>query len=140
MWKYTYIDHTADLGVKITADSKEEIYQAAALILYENLISLDKIRLKKKIRIRITGKDYDQLLFNILKKLLEYYNINRFVGKQVDIDLLKKDSLCITVSGDFLKEEIPLHLYKHEIKTITYHGLHIKKSGKKFTTNVIFDI
>lgn len=141
MWEYEYIEHTADLGVKIKADSLEEIYQAAAYIMFDNILELGKIDSRKKTKLTIKAYSHEELLFNLLKKLLELFYTQGWVCKDLKVTKLTQSLLKVEISGNIINiYEIPPEIFKHEIKTITYHQLKIKKEGNRYTTTVIFDV
>ncbi len=141
MWKYSYIDHTADLGVKIVADTLQEIYQAAVFVMFNNILELDKITITKKCKIKIKANSYEELLFNLLKRLLELFYTKGLICKEIKIVKLKENIIKTRIYGSIINfYEIPSEIFKYEIKTVTYHNLEIKKEGNKYTTTIIFDI
>lgn len=141
MWKYEYIDHTADLGIEIVADTIEEIYSAALFVMFDNLVELERIDARKKFRIRIRGKSFEEILFNLLKKLLEDFYIKGVICKELKILQLKNNLLKAEIYGDIISgDDFPDNIFKYEIKAITYHNLEIKKIDNKYTVTIIFDI
>lgn len=139
------IDHTADICIEIKATSIEEIFIVASEFLFDTLCDLNKIKENSKFVINEEANNYDDLLFNFLKKALEmFYADGVVIKKIVSINILKKKEkivLSILAIGEKIElESINRDIYKAEIKAVTYHKLKIKKIGKYYCTYIIFDV
>jgi len=140
MWNFQYIEHTADLGIKIEADNIEELMIGALYVMFENLVELSKLEEQKVKKIKVKGKTKEELLFNLLKKALEDFYINGIVFKRVKKIKIKSEVLKLKFYAGIIDDNSPKDIFKHEIKTVTYHNLKIEKKDNRWTTFLIFDI
>ena len=67
---YRVFDHTADLGVELSAATVEELYAAAAFALFDLLTDLSTVRAGIAREIVVTGEDQADLLVNFLREVL----------------------------------------------------------------------
>jgi SHS2 domain-containing protein len=140
MWNFQYIEHTADLGIKIEADNIEELMIGALYVMFENLVELSKLEEQKVKKIKVKGKTKEELLFNLLKKALEDFYINGIVFKRVKKIKIKSEVLKLKFYAGIIDDNSSKDIFKHEIKTVTYHNLKIEKKDNRWTTFLIFDI
>ena len=78
---YRIFDHTADLGVEVSAATLEELYAAAAFALFDLLTDLSTVRAGIAREIVVTGEDPADLLVNFLREILYMWNGERFLIK-----------------------------------------------------------
>jgi len=146
MNKYEIIDHTADIGIKVKADSPAELFAGAAYAMFKIVAELDNVEPKKAFRVSVEASSMDELLAGWLRELLYLYETKKVLFKKFIIEemvpLTKKG-----VKGYRLKAEASgekLNLARHEIKTevkaVTYHQLSVRKSGGFWTAQVILDV
>lgn len=141
MWQYNFIEHTADLGVEIKSDSLPELFEAAVVIMFDNLIEISKITPQKLFKLKVKGNSCEEMLFNLLKKLLEDFYIKGIAFAKVESLNIKRNKAIIKFWGDIITDsKYPRDIFKYEIKTITYHNLKIEKIGSQYKTVIIFDI
>ena len=82
---YRVFDHTADLGVEISAASVEEIYAGAAVALFDLLVDLSTVRAGITREIVVTGEDQADLLVNFLREALYLWNGEGFLIKTCSV-------------------------------------------------------
>jgi SHS2 domain-containing protein len=131
---YTVIDHTADIGIRITgADIKDLFHEAARALVAE--IGADIPSAEKTAIIEVKGYDFEDLLVVFLNELLYEIQTRNFRVSGLDITSLSETNIRAIVKGKFIS--LPL---KENIKAVTYHNLSIIKRDKGYETTIIFDV
>lgn len=148
-YKIEFIEHTADIAVKLSANSIEELFMVAADSLKQTVFESSKIEENEEKNISITENSLEELLVNFLSELNYLFQVKRWVFsslKKVSIEnlpvrhaeLKQKWSLEVTILGEKFDEE--KHHPKLEIKAVTFHQMEIKKIDDVYSTILVFDI
>lgn len=137
-----FIDHTADVGVDLWAESLEELYAEAAAAFTDTITDLGTVRPIEERQLHAAGEDRETLMVNWLEELLFCLDTEGYLVSFVDIELREHESgsieLSATVSGErFHPERHPTNV---AIKGITYHQLSVRREGDRWRGRVIFDI
>ncbi len=136
--KYKFINHTADVGIKVWGESLESLFENAAYSMFDILTELDKVKVKESLGVEIEGKRTDELLADWLRNLLYKFNGEGYLLREFNIEEISKKGLKAKVRGE--KLNLSRHTLKTEIKAVTYHGLEVKKTGQGYEAQVIFDV
>jgi len=136
--KYKFINHTADVGIKVWGESLESLLENAAYSMFDILTELDKVKVKESLGVEIEGKKTDELLADWLRNLLYKFNGEGYLLREFNIEEISKKGLKAKVRGE--KLDLSRHTLKTEIKAVTYHGLEVKKTGQGWEAQVIFDV
>jgi SHS2 domain-containing protein len=67
---YRLFDHTADLGVEVTAATQEELYAGAAFAVFDLLTDLSTVRAGLFRKVEVAGENPADLLVNFLREVL----------------------------------------------------------------------
>lgn len=137
MKRYEIIEHTADIGLRIFGHSQKDLFQNAALALFEQIADLSKVDKKKTISIELEAPDKSELFVSWLRELLYQADVRKMVFSYFDIMQIDEFHLRGVASG----EEIDLnkHIMKAEVKAVTYHQLKLENKNNFWTAEVIFD-
>jgi SHS2 domain-containing protein len=131
-------DHTADLGLRISAPDETSLFVEAARALYSILVeNPEAIRPEKTLDLTIAGKDVDYLLFDWLTELLYRYEREHFLGATIAVTLTA-DGLTAQLRGELANPA--RHVVSHEVKAITYHRLSVTQSADGWQAELIVDI
>jgi len=136
--KYEFINHTADVGIKVWGESLESLFENAAYSMFDILTELDKVKVKESLGVEIEGKRTDELLADWLRNLLYKFNGEGYLLREFNIEEINKKGLKAKVRGE--KLDLSRHTLKTEIKAVTYHGLEVKKTANGWEAQVIFDV
>jgi len=133
---YTFIDHTADIGVKASANTLEEAFSYAAQAMFDIITDNSLIEAQQSITLDIKSSDLEQLLVDFLDELLYLFSAENLVFCKFDLHI-KENHLTGTAQGE------PYDTSKHnigvEIKAVTYHMLEVKTQPKPYV-QILFDI
>ncbi len=137
---YRFADHTADLAVESKADSLSELfrlnYEALREVLYgeENTDSADY---HDELKITLTEDTDEELLINFLNELNFVINVKKL--KCGELTSINVDNHRLSCSLKFTEDPENLIL-RHEVKSVTHHGVYIGYENGFYLTTVVFDI
>jgi SHS2 domain-containing protein len=135
---FEVFEHTADLGLRIRAADRTELFVEAARALFSVFVAnLDSVRCVEQRSYEVQGDADDYLLFDWLNELLYTYDTERLLLAQFDVEL-DDGRLRAVCRGELIDRS--RHDLEHEIKAITYHGLRVERDGDGWLAEVIVDI
>jgi SHS2 domain-containing protein len=136
---YKLIDHTADLGIEVTGRTKKEIFTKAALSLMDIVVERKGTGAGVKEKaLTVEGSDPADLLINFLREILYLFNGERRIVISCSIVMLGKRKLVANLALESYNSK--KHLFKTELKAVTYHGLSVERIKKGWKARVIFDV
>ena len=138
MQVYEFINHTADLGIRVRGNSLKQLFERVAWAMFDILVELKGVKLKKTFEIEIKAEQIDELLADWLRELLYKFNGEGYLFKKFEVKKLNKQGLKAKVRGE--KLDLSRHQLKTEIKAVTYYELEVKKRKDIWETQVIFDV
>ena len=139
MKKFEFVDiTTADTAFVAYGKDLNELFDNAALAMFEVMINTNQIKPKVKKKIKVTGNDLQSLMFNWLNNLLLFVDSENLA---FSVFKTKVDEKKFTLNAIFKGEKI--NPKKHEtrtaVKACTYHQMKIEKNGI-WKARVILDI
>jgi SHS2 domain-containing protein len=132
------IEHTADLGVEITAAGFPALVAASGEALFALIADPENIDPIEEINVSASGDEPEELLHAWLCELLARFNIEGFVGKKYSIDQITADRLDGTIRGE--KLDLNRHRFRTEIKGVTYHQFRVWQEDGLWRARIIFDV
>ena len=135
---YREIEHTADLGVEITAADLLALFASAGEALYALIADPATIENREAIKVSATGANPEDLLHTWLCELLALFNVEGFVGKRCEITYISDGQVQGRVSGE--KLDLKRHAFHTEIKGVTYHDFKVWQDAGTWHARVIFDV
>lgn len=136
------IDHTGDIGIRVTAETLPVLYERAAEGTFRVLTDLSAVRPDTEETIHVSGPDREALLVRWLSELNYRHTVDHVVYCDFQIDAIDRESedldLRATIRGEKIDPE--RHTVYTEIKAITFHGLEVKETEDGWTVQVIFDM
>ncbi|MDP3882051.1 MAG: archease [Nanoarchaeota archaeon] len=132
--KYEFLDHTADIKVKISGKDLTEVFENSVLALSEYLSSEKKIESKKVKVINVQGSDTSALLYNFIEEILYLIDSEGFAPARAKV-ILRGNNLQAEISGD-----TTLHYHLQQIKAPTYAEMEIKKDQEGWIAQFVLDV
>lgn len=137
---FEVVEHTADVGLRVTAESLEQLFaeagRAVASLIIENP---ESIGLGRSVTIELEAEDVEGLFVDWLREL-----IYRFETEHL---LLRDFSIHISDGNRRLRAECrgeladwSRHLPGNELKAVTYHQLRVAHTATGWQAEVIVDI
>ena len=131
-------EHTADLGLRVTAASLPALLVEAAEGLFEIIAGdLAQIRARTSRTFTITGSDPVYLLLDWLGELHAAFEIERLLFREFDVTVHAR-GLTATARGE--PYDPAIHTLAHEIKAITQHALDVRQTPSGWQATLIVDI
>ena len=136
-----FLEHTADVGLEITADTLPDVFRTAAAGMFELLLGARQLRAVQRAlasderTLSLHADDVAQLLVDFLRELLYWHESAGVCAVQVDFDSLTEHQLearaqCARYSRAPIRE----------IKGVTYHQLQVRQEKRGWHARVIFDV
>ncbi|HMA85593.1 MAG TPA: archease [Desulfosalsimonadaceae bacterium] len=135
---YELLDHTADLGIRVTADDIYELFEGGAHTMFDQIVDRSVLSGAAKESLTVSGIDKPDLLIGWLRELLYLWNGRERLVKWVHIEQMDDTHIAASIWHD------PFDPAKHEIlsdiKAVTYHGVTVEQTPKGWVATVIFDV
>jgi SHS2 domain-containing protein len=135
---YELFEHTADLGLRVEADSLEALFVDAARGLLAMLVaepaSVQPLMTKT---ISLVADEPAYLLFDWLSELLYAFETEKLLMSEIDLRI-DGHQLAAVCRGETMDEN--RHRMEHEVKAVTYHHLRLEKTAEGWFSEVIVDI
>lgn len=139
MGSFEYFEHTADIGMRVTAASFEELLETAAQG-YARLVApeLESIEVSEHCSFDVAAAEPALVLFDLLNELLYLFETRRLVMRAIRVTTTAM--LACHADCDAAQFDPNRHASGQEVKAITYHALFVELSGDRWRAQVIFDI
>jgi SHS2 domain-containing protein len=138
---YRNVEHTADLGVEVTAASLEGLFCESLRAFTDCLTRLERVTPSETRELAITAPELDQLLVGLLNELIYLHETEALVFSDAALTLTETDlgwSLSGSARGEVL--DLSRHGLKTLIKAATYHQLSVRPCPDGWIARIIFDI
>ena len=135
---YEFFEHTADVGLRVQADTLEQLLVDAGRGLFSLIVTnLDDVQSVLERSYRIDRDQDDLLLFDWLSELLFTFESEKLLLCQFQVEL-QPTLLEATCRGE--RMDFDRHQMDHEVKAITYHRLAVEQKDGKWLGEVVLDI
>lgn len=137
MTNYTFLKHTADVRMRVVADTFEELLKTSLIGLAELILHEDKVPKESFVNheIHLKAPDKTALLIDFLNEVLSLSHTNGVIYTVVEFTNLSETNVDAMVMG------VPVDAFDEDVKAVTYHEADIHKNEKgELETTIIFDI
>ncbi|MBI4830420.1 MAG: archease [Candidatus Lindowbacteria bacterium] len=136
--RYKIIEHTADIGISVKAESKEELFALAACAMFDLMVDISKVKPSQKADVSVEADSIENLMVTWLNELVYRAEVSGVFFSQFEVDSMTDTSLTGKVRGEpYDKEKHPLGQH---IKAATYHQLKVSRADREWVAKVIFDV
>ncbi len=136
--KYEFIDHTADIGIRVFGPDLQGLFADAAIAMFDLVSGAKYKEVETRHTVHAAGEDWPDLMVNWLREVLFFWN-----GKE----LLVSGVNILSISEYELEAEVQTfsyvsgkHSLKHEIKAVTYYGISVDPVEGGWESVIIFDM
>jgi len=135
---FELLEHTADIGFRVRARTRTELFEAAAEALMAVAIELDAVAPRHPYPLEAAGHDAESLLVNWLSEVLYLWDARRLALR----DFRVRELTAERVAGEALGEPFDpgRHRAKLVVKGVTYHQLLIGQDSQGWFAQVFLDI
>lgn len=136
--RYEFFDHAADVGVRIRAASRIELFRLAAGALMECIGPEPPGPAAAGRLVTLEAADQEELLVRWLQELIFVFQCDHVYATQTDVVRLTARRLQASVSGVRWDDASGGEL--REVKAVTYHKLQVERRGRIWHACFILDV
>jgi SHS2 domain-containing protein len=140
--KYRFLEDVAiaDIAFEAYGKSLNELFENAALAIFELSADVETIDAVKKVEFELENEKLDNLLYDFLSEILFLKDSKYMVFKHIHVTIKegKKNKLKAILEGDAINSEVQ-HL-ENDIKAVTMHMFELKKEKSQWKARVVVDI
>lgn len=137
MGDYRLIEHTADMGIEATGESRADLFRQAALALRE-MISGAEGASREERAVEIEGGDVSELMVRWLNEILFLFETRGFFPADFHIDEIGEKNMRARVAGEPFDRD--RHFVEREVKSVTYHQLEVGRSDGIWKARIFVDL
>ncbi len=135
---YEWLDHTADIGIRVRGVDSQALFTHTGLAMFDLLCDMCPESEGHVESIVVTGADWVDLMVNWLRELLYFWTgRERFVFR-IDVDSLSDKKIVAKVSTS--PYDTDRHVIRHDLKAVTYHQAKVEAGDDGWLAEVIFDV
>ena len=133
-------EHTADIGIRITAATLERLFAEAGRALMSLIIeNSEAIELRQAVTIELEAENMEGLFVDWLRELIYRFEAGHLLLREFSIELSDGHRrLCAECRGE--PADWTRHQPGHEVKAVTYHQLRVAQTAAGWEAGVILDI
>jgi SHS2 domain-containing protein len=136
--RFTFLDHTADMGIKVTGPTLEDLFENAGQSLMEIMIKKRPAGKTSLFSLSVSGEDLPDLMVRWLGEILYLFEGDSKIVMDIDIDVLAETRIDATLHTVPFNPK--LHEVVTEIKAVTYHQIEVARRKDGWQAVVIFDL
>ncbi len=122
MSPFNYFEHTADIGVEVTADSLEGLYAEAGRALFNLIADFDQIKPAETEKVALVSADETALLIDWLNELIFLFDARGWLFSRFNVSLSRVvEPAGVHLTAVCKGEKVADHRIKIGIKSATYH-------------------
>jgi SHS2 domain-containing protein len=131
---YEILQHTADVRLRVTASSLEELFADALRGLMEVMGTPVGAHSVRPESIELESVDLTALLVDFLNEALVRAVVHRRAFTGASFASLGETHLSATLTS------VPAASFDEDVKAVTYHEAEVRRSGEGWTTMLVLDI
>lgn len=130
-------EHTGDVGIELTADTRPELFRCAAIAMASLLVERADVAAGEQREVTVAADADTDLMHDLLTELLNVFTVEGFIWSDASVEEDDR-SLKVTLRGE--RFDPARHELRGEIKAVTYHQLEVANSSSGWRARVIFDV
>lgn len=136
------IDHTGDVGIRVTAPTLSRLFERAAAGMFRVLTDLDAVDTPESTQVAVDGRDREALMVRWLSELNYRHTVDNVLYASFEVASIDNADEGLTLMATAHGEPIDpdRHTVYTEIKAITFHGLDVHRTDDGWAVQVIFDM
>ena len=140
--KYKFLEDTAiaESAFEAFGATDAELFENAALAVFEVMADTKKIQPKTKVEINLAAESFEELLFLWLSELVFVKDVQEIVFGKFEAKIKKEKEFELNAKcfGEHIK--YPDKRLRYDVKAVTKHLFSVKKEKGKFKATVVIDI
>jgi len=143
MGTYQILEHTADKGLAVEAESLPDLFETAARGLFRLMIDPSQYPPTEQVVIELHAPDLEMLLVKWLNELLYHFEVHhRLFSRYEGIEAREADGRWhLTARAHYRRiEPQELEWDGAPVKSVTYHGLRLERDSERWRFCVFVDV
>ncbi|MBK5092819.1 MAG: archease [Actinobacteria bacterium] len=136
--RFKTIEHTADIGIEVEADTLGELFEGTAMAMLSLIVDPATVRDDVERELSLEAGDLEELLFIWLNELLFIMYADGLLFSKFEVKDVGDSRLVAVASGERLDRG--RHRLDEEIKAATYHEMMVERLDEGWKARVIFDV
>ncbi len=137
---YRYLEHTADIGVQVEAESLQQAFSEAGIALFGIMTDTAPFKPIEKVEVKARGEDMQSLLYSYLEELIYIFDTHGLVIVRIDVEEITADPFTIVAEAWGEKFDPERHESRTGVKAITYHRMEARTEGRRKVLRYFVDI
>ena len=139
---YEYLEHTADAKFRAYGNTLEEVFENAALAMFNVMIDTKKVSGEMAREICLNSPDLESLLVDWLSELLYIFEVDEVVFRKFRVEEIREVDGGYSIKARAFGErfERGSHPFETDIKAVTYNQLEVSKTEEGWEAQVVVDI
>lgn len=133
-----YLDHTADEGVRVRADSQAQLFERAAWGMMSLLVDVATVAPAGVEQVAVEADDREALLVRWLSEINRLHQVRHRVYCRFNVRSISDTAVEGEIGGEAVDRA--RHSVYGEIKAVTFHGLRVAEEDGVWTAQVLFDV
>jgi SHS2 domain-containing protein len=136
------VDHTADVALRVWADSLEELFRQAACGMMALLTDPAQVKPASETRVTVTGMDLEELLIAWLGEILYRFDTDRVLLVDFEPPHIERtgDGFRLSAGARGARWDPAHHAIRSAVKAATYHGLRLEPGPDgRYDLTIVFD-
>ncbi|MFN3974819.1 MAG: archease [Dehalococcoidia bacterium] len=138
MGGFTFLEHTADVGIVAEGRDLQEAFAWAAMGMFAFIADLSTVEERESQEVEVTAPDREALLVAFLNELNFLFEARGFLFKRIEVVALTDTRMRAIGWGETLDRS--RHRIQCLVKSATYHALSIQPQDGGWRVQVILDI
>jgi protein archease len=134
---YRLIDHTADIGLEVTGESRADLFAVAAAALGDLIYDPLGVTESETRQVQLEAATAEELLVRWLNELLYLREAEEFLWRTVEVEIPDECRLRAVLHGEPF--DPARHVPRGGLKAATYHQLRISRDGESWSARIILD-
>jgi protein archease len=130
---FEILQHTADVRLRVTAASVEELFREAMLGMFAIMGAVRTDGQRSEARLTLDSVDRTDLLIDFLSAVLSRAHIEHAAFNSVSFERLTETTMDAVVAGGQAR-------FEQDVKAVTYHEADVRLVGGQWQTMLVFDI
>ncbi len=139
---FEFQEHTADILIVAYGKTLEELFENAALAVFEIMTDTSRIEPKIKRDITTTGVDLENLLYRWIEDLLYYFDAEGLVFSKFKVYKIENTGNEYLIEASAWGEEFDPNRHESRtlVKAVTYAQMNIEKTNGLWRATFVVDI
>ncbi len=139
---YTFLDHTADVAVELSAPTRESLYAEALAAFTDIVTERTAVEPAEAHELEVEAAGAEELMVEWLGELVYRFDVDGLLFARAEVRVEEVEGGALRLEARALGEpyDSDRHPLKVAIKGVTYHELVVREEGEGWYGKVVFDI